>query len=263
MEFLLFQIYAPLVSWGGIAVGGERQSSRHPSKSAIVGLISAALGIKRDEEDRLNTLAKSIGVAVQLNSAGTVLKDFHTVQAPKQESKVVHYTRQAELLASPDKIGTILSRREYRCDSLSVVGIYLKDALSGVTLQQIAEALREPAFHLYFGRKSSAPALPLAPKIVEGATLKDVFAQYAIAFVPPVSEKAPEWLQKAFESYPTKTLFDKELTYYWEEGVDSGLNATHSVERYDQPSSRKRWQFTTRREYSALVRREEASNVSV
>jgi len=263
VEFLLFQIYAPLVSWGEIAVGGERQSSRHPSKSAIVGLISAALGIRRDEEDRLNSLAKSLGVAVQLHSGGTVLKDFHTAQSPKQESKVIHYTRQAELLADSDKIGTILSRREYRCDSLSVVGIYLKDTLSGITLQQIVDALHEPTFHLYFGRKSSAPALPLAPKIVEGATLKDVFSQYAITFVPPVTEKSPEWLQKAFESYPSKTLFDKNITYYWDDGIDSGLRSTHSVERYDQPTSRKRWQFTTRREYSALVSREEATNVSI
>ena len=98
MRFLLFQIYASLVSWGDIAVGDERQSSRQPLKSAIIGLVAAALGIKREEEERLNSLASSIGVAVQLHSGGSVLKDFHTVQVPRSKSKVAYYTRPEEIL---------------------------------------------------------------------------------------------------------------------------------------------------------------------
>lgn len=256
MKFLLFQIYAPLVSWGEIAVGGERRSSRHPSKSAIIGLVSAALGIKRDEEERLNELTSALGVAVQLYSGGSVLADFHTAQVPKKETKVVHYTRKAELSADKGKIGTILSRREYRCDALAVAVLYLKNG--GLFLEEIQAALQQPAFHLYFGRKSSVPALPLAPLVVSADTLKEALDQYQVQFVSPIDETSPEWLLEAFEQYPQKILFDKQIHYFWEEDLPSpGISALHSTERYDQPISRKRWQFSSRREEMAVLSREE------
>lgn len=263
MRFLLFQIYAPLVSWGEIAVGGERQSSRHPSKSAIVGLVAAALGIRRDEEERLNALADSLGVAVKLYSGGSVLKDYHTTQVPKKENKVIHHTRRAELSASGDKIGTILSRREYRCDAFSVVVVYLKKENPEFSIEIIEKALREPAFHIYFGRKSCVPSLPLAPKVVISSNLKGAFSEYAVVFPAPLTEDAPDWLQKVFSDYPEKTVFaaGDGISYFWEEGIESGLTPLQSVERYDQPTSRKRWQFTFRREYMAIEKGEEAVNV--
>jgi len=262
MDFLLFQTYAPLVSWGEIAVGGERQSARHPSKSAIIGLVSAAFGIKRDEEETLFQLANSLGIAVELHAGGSILRDYHTTQVPKKESKVVHYTRRSELQASPSKIGTILSTREYRCDALAVIAVYLKDEFSNFTLAKIKQAICEPTFHLYFGRKSSPPALPLNPSIVKGETLKDAFGKFKVSFVSPIDDDNPEWLKTAFCNYPFHTLEDEQLTYFWEDGIDSGFKELQTTKRYDQPSSRKRWQFSSRLEKMAIVPREEPANVS-
>ena len=39
-----------MASWGEIAVGENRHTASYPSKSAIIGLLGAALGIKRDDE---------------------------------------------------------------------------------------------------------------------------------------------------------------------------------------------------------------------
>jgi CRISPR system Cascade subunit CasD len=261
MRFLLFQIYAPLVSWGEIAVGGERQSSRYPSKSAIIGLVAAALGVKREEEDRLDSLAANMGVAVQLYSGGSVLKDFHTVQVPKKESKVVYHTRRAALSAAKEKIGTILSHREYRCDALSVVAIYFKEEKTEFSIEQIEMALHKPYFHLYLGRKSCVPSLPLAPMIVDKSNLKEAFTCFEVKFPSPVNEDSPEWLQRFFSDYPQKTLFESNISYFWEDGVISGFRLLQSVERYDQPLSRKRWQFTSRKEYMAVEKKLEAADV--
>ncbi|MCK5197474.1 MAG: type I-E CRISPR-associated protein Cas5/CasD [Spirochaetales bacterium] len=261
MKFLLFQIYAPLVSWGEIAVGGERQSSRHPSKSAIIGLVAASLGIKREEEDRQNALTESLGVAVQLHSGGSILKDFHTAQVPRKENKVVHHTRRAELLSPKEKIGTILSRREYRCDALSVVAIYLKEEKNEFSLEQIEKAIQEPYFHLYFGRKSCVPSLPLAPMIIDELNLKEVFGSYEVKFPLPISDKTLGWLQYVFSDYPQKTLFESNVSYFWEDGVESGFKQLQTVERYDQPLSRRRWQFTARKEHMAVEKKLEATNV--
>ncbi|MEN9864624.1 MAG: hypothetical protein RL748_214, partial [Pseudomonadota bacterium] len=47
MEFLLFQLQAPLASWGGAAVGEFRGSEEYPGQSALLGLLGAALGLTR------------------------------------------------------------------------------------------------------------------------------------------------------------------------------------------------------------------------
>ena len=52
MECLLFRLYGPLASWGEIAVGESRHTAVYPSKSALLGLLAASLGIRRDEEER-------------------------------------------------------------------------------------------------------------------------------------------------------------------------------------------------------------------
>jgi CRISPR system Cascade subunit CasD len=49
MEYLLFRLYGPLASWGEIAVGESRHTATYPGKSALLGLLAAALGIRRDD----------------------------------------------------------------------------------------------------------------------------------------------------------------------------------------------------------------------
>nr|WP_284509571.1 CRISPR-associated protein Cas5 [Salinivibrio costicola] len=46
-DYLVFRLYGPLASWGEPAVGGDRPTSAYPSRSAVLGLLGAALGIKR------------------------------------------------------------------------------------------------------------------------------------------------------------------------------------------------------------------------
>ena len=44
-DYLLLRLYGPLASWGEIAVGESRHSAVQPSRSALLGLLGAALGI--------------------------------------------------------------------------------------------------------------------------------------------------------------------------------------------------------------------------
>ncbi len=54
-----------MASWGQAAVGGDRPTGVAPSRSALLGLLGAALGIKRDEEERLRALQNSVLFAVK------------------------------------------------------------------------------------------------------------------------------------------------------------------------------------------------------
>jgi CRISPR system Cascade subunit CasD len=82
--FLSFAIYAPLSSWGEIAVGEVRDSLDRPTRSAVLGLVGAALGVDRDDSEALSALESNYGVAVHSLTTGSALRDYHTVQSVQE-----------------------------------------------------------------------------------------------------------------------------------------------------------------------------------
>ena len=68
-DYLLFRLYGAMAAWGDIAVGEQRPSTPHPSKSALLGLLAAALGIRRHEDERHQALADGYGFAVRMAAA--------------------------------------------------------------------------------------------------------------------------------------------------------------------------------------------------
>ncbi|MHC1629495.1 MAG: type I-E CRISPR-associated protein Cas5/CasD, partial [Methanoculleaceae archaeon] len=156
-EYCLFRLYGPMASWGDIAVGEERHTWDHPSRSGIFGMIAAALGIKRRDEEAHRELASSYGFAVMVNSAGAPVIDYHTVQTVPQSviSRAKHFrTRRDELSIPPHRLQTIVSTRDYLCDMVSTVCIWPRVRRPPHSPDEIAAALREPVFELYLGRKS-------------------------------------------------------------------------------------------------------------
>ncbi len=79
-EYLVFRLYGPMASWGGIAVGEYRPGEKSPTKSAILGLIGAALGIRRDDAVAQARLRDSYRMATIAHAPGTLLRDYHTTQ---------------------------------------------------------------------------------------------------------------------------------------------------------------------------------------
>lgn len=240
MEFLLFRLYGPLASWGEIAVGESRHSASYPSKSAILGLIGAALGIERQDAPSQQALLEGYTIAVEVHRRGNLLRDYHTTQAPDSAGKTVYRTRRDELVVGKSRLGTILSSREYRTDALAVVAVRtLADA--PYSLEEIKSHLLKPKFHLYLGRKSCPLAAPLQPEIQQGK--KDFKAAFAGYNHQPLQVQ-----QNAY--------FDGngDREYYWEGEQDDfssdlDLTTMQTRVRHDQPLSRKRWQFTTRQEH--------------
>ena len=92
-------------------MGETRTSSLTPSRSAVLGMFAAALGLKRpdtarneqeraDWEARHAALARGYGLAVKVEALGMPLTDYHTAQVPSSGSgrnRVVFPTRRDEL----------------------------------------------------------------------------------------------------------------------------------------------------------------------
>jgi CRISPR system Cascade subunit CasD len=237
-EYLMFQLYGPMAAWGDIAVGEMRPSSAHPSKSAVLGLVAAALGIKREQEEIHRKLSDGYCFAVLVKRAGVPLSDYHTVQVPPSgtgRNRRVFATRRDEIIAlSRDDLKTILSKRDYRMDASYIVALRQNNG-APFDLKEIGDKLSAPNYTLYLGRKSCPLALPLQPQIVVAATLHEAFRNARFINL------------EELHSLPTA---DKPALY-WEEGTEPGIEPQHVFERRDIPSSRKRWQFDVRQEYHA------------
>ena len=238
--FLIFTLYAPLASWGEIAVGEDRGSWDRPSRSAVLGLLAAALGITRQDHDGHDALDSGYGLAVRLDAGGTSLIDYHTAQtAAESEIKKAFgkqrpSTRRAFL--SVDERQTILSRRELREDSLSTAAVW---ACEGARwpLDALKRALERPFFTLYAGRKANVFGLPLAPAIVEAETLSEAFFQRRPA--PNGIDLSP--LKPRRQSWGREVAHDP-----LPQGVVSGLKKVRTETRRDSSPQRERWQFGER-----------------
>ena len=175
-RFLLFSLYAPMQSWGDIAVGGARTTWRSPGRSAIAGLLAGAAGIMRDDPALL-PLHQGIRIAVRSDSKRpTTITDFHTAQVPPRKKDSRWRSRAQEL--SSHELGTILSNREYLCDAAFSVAVWTKE--DSISLENFCAALNQPVFVPYLGRKSCPLALPAKAHITE-----DSNAERALSNVVP------------------------------------------------------------------------------
>ncbi|MGJ8631448.1 MAG: type I-E CRISPR-associated protein Cas5/CasD [Glaciecola sp.] len=127
----------------------HRRANHFSTRSAIVGLLAAALGITRTDQQALYELSEQITIAVQVNQAGEKMMDYHTVQNFRSpEGKI--------------QKGTKPTYREYWCDSEHTFAISAESSL----ISQLEEAVKAPKFSLYQGRKCCPLTRPLFDGVV-------------------------------------------------------------------------------------------------
>lgn len=243
MRFLLFTLYAPLGSFGEIAVGERRMSWARPGRSAVLGLVAAALGTEREDESAHQRLEASLHYAVRTDAPGRPFIDYHTAQTPKARRGRTFATRREELESGD--LGTVLSVREWRTDACFTVALWPRPGGS-VELDEIAGALLRPHFVLYMGRKSGPLGLPLNPEIVES----DSFMEALDARHPNDEERRVLRRIHIDGVEYGGIAFDHDAP-----GAPAGARVER---RRDAVASRARWQFSDRLERVAIRERGDA-----
>ena len=249
-EFLCFRLHGPLASWGDIAVGERRPSAPHLSRSAVLGVVAAALGVRRDDADAWMELDRSLGFASRTDAPGELLVDFHTAQGPdeqllraqekgaKKADEPWHRpaTRKAELSFTRHELSTLLSSRQYRVDAVWTGSLWIRPEAAGSrwSLQQLAAALQRPHFLPYLGRKSCPLDIPMEPQVIEATD--PVAAMDGAIF--HTDDLLHEVLKKGEDN----------ATVQWE-GTWPGLAPAQTSRRRDRVLSRARWQFAERDEH--------------
>jgi CRISPR system Cascade subunit CasD len=241
-EYLIFSIAAPMASFSAQYDPGERRnSSNRPSKSGVLGMVAAALGIERTEEVKFEALRDSLGFAVRVEDAGQPAFDYHTSQVPPARRNRRFATRADELSVPKTELKTILSTREYRVNAFASPALWLRAMDRRVALADIAAALKRPHFTVYAGRKSHPLMLPCNPTVVQADCVSDAFAEFDKAQPKAVKEFRQRYLpdvQRYGQKAPPVIYSDlvEEEAY---ERIE---------QRRDLPESRTKWRFGLRQE---------------
>jgi len=216
-DHLVFTLAATIASFGDVAGHERRGSWGWPGRSAILGLLAAAQGIRRNGDfAALDTLR----LAVAVFEGGQPLRDYHTVQTVPTALARRPQSRPEALARAGKDANTTITLRDYR------TGVLFGVAVTGKGLPALADALERPVFQLYLGRKSCPLSAPLAPRVVQAGSAEAALAQVRL----------PPWHSGA----AARVLFD-----------DSGPGLTEM--RHDAPLDRQRWHFVARSVNSRAV----------
>jgi CRISPR system Cascade subunit CasD len=171
MRSLLLRLEGPLQSWGTQGRFGIRDTDREPSKSGVLGLVGAALGMARDDGALLAQL-RSLRMAVRVDREGQLLRDYHTVGGGVFRGEPhglwsLHKRKKESGL-------TALTERYYLADASFLVALGTDDR---ALADRVAGALAAPKWPLFLGRRACAPSMPVFVRIVdmtpEDALLKE------------------------------------------------------------------------------------------
>jgi len=150
---LLLRLAGPMQSWGSADRFGVRFTEREPTKSGVLGLICAAMGIPRGQS--VDHLA-GLRMGVRVEREGTPQRDYHTVGGRHLKKDDRHGLVTAEGDGKISKEAEVTARY-YLADADFLLGLEGEHAL----LEAIEQAVREPRWQLYLGRKSFVPGVPV------------------------------------------------------------------------------------------------------
>jgi CRISPR system Cascade subunit CasD len=148
-------------AWGEHTFEGKRPSGNFPTRSALLGLLGACLGIRRDNRERLQQLADSVCFAVLREERFLVKRKGSKVLLPMIKATDYHTVQDARVEYSGLKSHeTIQTWREYLYDAAYTVAVWSTPAAS-ITLSDLDLAVKSPIFTPYLGRRSCPLARPL------------------------------------------------------------------------------------------------------
>jgi CRISPR system Cascade subunit CasD len=155
VKSVLLRLEGPLQAWGNQSKLGIRATDREPTKSGVLGLVGAALGMPTTDRETLAELAL-LAMAVRVDREGVLLKDYHTAGGGRfrgRDDYFVHGTGDC-----------VPSTRFYLQDASFVVALAGEPAL----VNRVATALRFPWWPLYLGRRSCPPSEPVFMELADG-----------------------------------------------------------------------------------------------
>lgn len=178
MNTLLIRLSAPMQSWGTQSRFTVRDTGLEPSKSGVLGLLCAALGIDREDDQGLQPLTL-LRMGIRADREGLLQVDYHTAKDVR--------------MANGKTKDTELSSRYYLANAIFLVGLESDDL---ALLERIQAALQKPVWALFLGRKAFVPSesIWLEDGLQKGEALEAALKDY-----PRLCETEKEKLRVVLE----------------------------------------------------------------
>lgn len=145
MPTLLLRLVGPMQSWGTTSRFDHRDTGKEPSKSGVIGLLAAALGIDREKWTDLEPLTR-LSMAVRHDRPGVPKRDYQTAGCTSDTIVKADGTQAKD---------GVVSQRFYLADAAFLVGLGSDDRS---LLERAHSALHDPFWPLALGRKSYVPS---------------------------------------------------------------------------------------------------------
>ena len=205
MRHLLINLESPLMAFGGETIDNYGVIRWFPAASMLTGLFANALGWRRIERERHQSFQDRLVFAARIDrepAGGVRLGDFQTAQLNKGDRGWTtrgHPEGRAGGAKTYD--APHLRYRDYFADMRVSVALRLRDQEESPTLEELADALREPARPIFIGRKPCLPSAPLFADFIEAGTTLDALLKlpleregaerHDVRLLWPVGEGAP------------------------------------------------------------------------
>jgi len=167
-DILILRLAGPMQAWGGHTFEDFRPSEVFPTRSAVVGLLGACLGVERDDYRSREDLSASFIMAVRSDErARPVHKatDFHTVlDARRVLGGASHFP--------------VVSRREYLYDAAFTLALGFRKG-AAFSLHDVVRAVRRPRYTPFLGRRSCPLGRPLYETVVQAEGLIEALSMVA------------------------------------------------------------------------------------
>ncbi len=138
MSTLLLRLVGPMQSWGITSRFDHRDTGKEPSKSGVIGLLAAGMGIRREDWSSLEPLTH-FQLGVRHDKPGVPKRDYQTAQK----------------MEDGEAYDTAVTTRDYLGDAAFLVAVSSGD---GATIEKVYAALSNPVWTLSLGRKSYVPS---------------------------------------------------------------------------------------------------------
>lgn len=159
-NYLALYLDAPMQSWGYQSRFDRRTTFGCPTRSGVFGMLCAAMGRDWSDVDVLNRL-NVVDMKVFVLRSGGRFWDYHTVGGGYDKKTQPQFIVQK---ASGGPRGTVETDREYLASSR--FGVVLAGPAD--IIDESAEAMKNPVWGVWFGRKACIPASIIFQGIFEG-----------------------------------------------------------------------------------------------
>lgn len=232
MNIVLLRFDAPLMSFGAVVVDNYNTTDPFAYRAMLTGLIGNALGFRRTERQALFQLQSRLRYAARRDRNGEVIVDYQTVDlgadGPMNQELAWTYAGVLEQRGSGKATsGTHIRFRHYLADSVQTVAITLEPADEVPTLQQVSDAIREPARPLFIGRKCCIPSGPVWLGQIQAQSLRE-----ALETVPRIGAAVKDGAVRCDTGrlnaiWPTSDGQDPQTTQLWPRVEDR--DAVHDI----------------------------------